>query len=77
MHEYPIFIFSALLIFAYGLFSRLSERSPVSSAMVFVAVGISASPLGMDLLEVGLKAPAVRVIAEVTLVLVLFVDAAL
>jgi len=75
MHEYPIFIFAALLIFVYGLFSRLSERSPISAAMVFVSVGIIASPLGLDLIGVGLKAPAVRVIAEVTLVLVLFIDA--
>jgi NhaP-type Na+/H+ or K+/H+ antiporter len=75
MQEYPIFIFAALLIFTYGLFSRLSERSPISAAMVFVSVGVIASPLGLDLLEVGLKAPAVRVIAEVTLSLVLFVDA--
>ncbi len=75
MHEYPIFIFAALLIFVYGLFSRLSERSPVSAAMVFVSVGILAGPLGLDLVEIGMKAPAVRVIAEVTLVLVLFIDA--
>ena len=75
MHEYPIFIFAALLIFVYGLFSRLSEQSPISAAMVFVSVGIIAGPLGFDLLEVGLKAPAMHVIAEVTLVLVLFIDA--
>ncbi|HXX58071.1 MAG TPA: cation:proton antiporter [Thermodesulfovibrionales bacterium] len=75
MHEYPIFIFAALLIFVYGLFSRLSEKSPISAAMVFVSVGILAGPLGLDLVEVGLKAPAVRVIAEVTLILVLFIDA--
>jgi len=75
MHEYPIFVFAALLIFVYGLFSRLSERSPISAAMVFVSVGIIASPLGLDLLEVGMNASAVRIIAEVTLVLVLFIDA--
>jgi len=75
VHEYPILIFAALLIFVYGLFSRLSERSPISAAMVFVAVGIIASPLGFDLVELGMKAPTVRVLAELTLILVLFVDA--
>ncbi|MGO9613061.1 MAG: cation:proton antiporter [Dissulfurispiraceae bacterium] len=75
MHEYPIFIFAALLIFSYGLFSSLSERSPVSAAMVFVSVGIIAGPLGFDFIELGIKAPTVRVIAEVALVLVLFIDA--
>ena len=36
MQEYPIFIFAALLTLIYGFFSKLSERSPVSAAMVFV-----------------------------------------
>ena len=75
MHEYPIFIFAALLTLAYGLFSRLSERSPVSAAMVFTSVGIAASPLGFDFIELGMKSAPVRVIAEMTLVLILFTDA--
>ena len=53
MQEYPIFIFAALLIFVYGLFSRFSERSPISAAMVFVSVGIIAGPLGFDFVELG------------------------
>jgi NhaP-type Na+/H+ or K+/H+ antiporter len=75
MHEYPSLIFAALLMFAYGLFSRLSERSPVSAAMVFVSVGMIVGPLGLDLLSLRITSTAVRVIAELTLVLVLFVDA--
>jgi sodium/hydrogen antiporter len=75
MHEYPILIFAALLILAYGLFSRLSERSPISAAMVFVSVGIIAGPLGFDFLELGMNSSTVRVLAELTLILVLFVDA--
>jgi NhaP-type Na+/H+ or K+/H+ antiporter len=75
MHDYPIFIFAALLIFGFGLFSRASERSPISSAMVFVAVGMIAGPIGLGFLKEGIDAPLVRVLAEVTLVLVLFVDA--
>lgn len=75
MREVPIFIFAALLIFVYGLFSRLSERSPVSAAMVFVAVGIGVGPLGFDFFELGMTSTTVRILAELTLVLVLFVDA--
>jgi len=75
MHEYPGLIFAALLIFVYGLFSRLSERSPVSAPMVFVAVGILVSPLGLNLHELRLTSTAVHLIAELTLVLVLFIDA--
>jgi hypothetical protein len=41
LHDYPIFIFAALLIFGFGLFSRVFERSPISSAMVFVAGGLN------------------------------------
>ena len=75
MHDYPIFIFAALLIFGFGFFSRASERSPISAAMVFVAVGMIAGPIGLGFLKEGINAPLVRVLAEVTLVLVLFVDA--
>ena len=75
MHDYPIIIFTAFLIFVFGLFSRLSERSPITAPMVFVAVGIIASPYGVEFLKAGINAPLVRVIAEVTLVMVLFVDA--
>jgi len=75
MHEYPIIIFTALLIFVFGLFSRLSERSPITGPMVFVAVGVIISPFGLDFLKIGLSAPLVRLTAEVTLVMVLFVDA--
>ncbi len=75
MHDYPIFIFAALLIFGFGLFSRASERSPISAAMVFVTVGIVAGPIGLGFLKEGINAPLVRILAEVTLVLILFVDA--
>ncbi len=75
MHEYPILFFVSLLIFVYGLFSRWSERSPISAAMVFVSVGIIAGPAGFDFVELGMTSSAVRVLAELTLVLVLFIDA--
>lgn len=57
MHDYPIFIFAALLIFGFGLFSRVSERSPISSAMVFVAVGMMAGPIGLGFLKDRLLPP--------------------
>ena len=76
MHDYPIFIFAALLIFTFGLFSKVLERSPVSAAMVFVSVGMISGPIGLGFLKEGITAPlCAPVIAEVTLVLVLFVDA--
>ncbi len=77
MHDYPIIIFAALLAYIFGLFSKLSERSPITGPMVFVAVGIAAGPLGFGWLKVSVNAELVRVVAEITLVLILFVDASL
>ena len=75
MDDHPIIIFTSLLIFLFGLFSRSSERSPITAPMVFVAVGIIVSPYGLEFLKMGVHAPLVRVTAEITLVMVLFVDA--
>jgi sodium/hydrogen antiporter len=75
MHEFPIIIFAALLTFGFGLFSRLSDRSAVTAPMVFVTVGLIVSYFDSDFLKAGINAPLVRIIAEVTLVLVLFTDA--
>jgi NhaP-type Na+/H+ or K+/H+ antiporter len=75
MIDYPTIIFAALLIFCYGLISRVSERSPISAPMVFAGIGILAGPLALDLFEVSLNATIVKLIAEITLVIILFVDA--
>lgn len=75
MTEYPIFVFMALLILVYGLFSELFEKSVVSAPMIFVVVGIFASFFHFEALKEGLNAPMVKILAELTLVLVLFLDA--
>ena len=75
MIDYPVIIFAALVTFTYGLVSRLSERSPITAPMVFAAIGILAGPLVLDLFEVKVTAAIVRLVAEVALVLILFVDA--
>ncbi len=77
MHDYPVIIFAALLAYVFGLFSKLAERSPLTGPMVFVAVGILVGPLGFGWLQVAVNAELVRVMAEITLVLVLFIDASL
>lgn len=75
MIDYPTIIFAALLIFIYGLISRVSERSPITAPMVFAGIGIVVGPLGLNLIDVSLGAAVVKLIAEITLVLILFVDA--
>jgi NhaP-type Na+/H+ or K+/H+ antiporter len=75
MSEYPIFIYAAVLILGFGIFSRLAEKSIVTPPMVFVLFGIIASFFRVDIVADGIYAPAVKIIAELTLILVLFIDA--
>ncbi len=75
MSDYPVIIFAALLIFLYGLVSRVAEKSPITAPMVFAGIGILAGPTGLNLLQVTPGATVVKLIAEITLVMILFVDA--
>lgn len=77
MHEHQVLIFIALMIFLFGLVSKVSERWLVSGPMVFVLVGILAGPLGLGLFVLKADADTVKLIAEITLMLILFVDASL
>jgi sodium/hydrogen antiporter len=75
MSEYPIFIFISLLILGYGLFSKIAEKSVVTAPMVFVVVGLLTWVFKGDFLRAGVDAPLVKIVAEITLILILFVDA--
>jgi len=68
-------LLAAILTFCFGLFSRLADRSPVTAPMVFATVGILFGPLGLGVFSVTIDATLVQVIAEITLILVLFVGA--
>lgn len=57
-------------------FSRPLGRSPVSTAMVFVAVGLLVGPGILDVVVVPTSGSLVRSLAEAALALVLFCDAA-
>lgn len=75
MTDHPAIIFAALMIFVYGLFSKVADRSPVTAPMVFVAMGILVGPLGFNFFHMEVKGELVHILTEVTLVLILFVDA--
>jgi len=77
MHDHPALFFAALLIFLFGLVSRLSERSPITAPMFFVAVGVLVSPLGLNLFHIDFNAESAKILAEVTLIVILFVDASM
>jgi NhaP-type Na+/H+ or K+/H+ antiporter len=70
-----LILFAALLVFSFGLTSALADRSPITAPMVFVAVGILVGPLGFGLFEMKLESEIVKILAEITLVLILFTDA--
>lgn len=74
MYE-DIAIFGAF-VFLYSITSGALERTPINGALVFAVFGIAIGPLGLDLLHLNLDREGMRTIAELTLALVLFTDAA-
>ena len=77
MHHHQMLIFFALLIFAFGLFSRLAERNSVTGPMFFMTVGILGSSIGFGFLHVSHDMDSVELVAELALTVVLFIDATL
>lgn len=75
MSEYPIIVFTALLILVYGLFSKKLEKTIITAPMVFTFIGILVASYPVKSLEEGINAPLVKILAEITLILVLFNDA--
>lgn len=65
-----------LLILIFGLVSKRLQMSALTPPMVFVAFGLLVGPHALGLVQGGAVAGAVEVFAELTLVLVLFLDAA-
>lgn len=66
----------AALVFAYSLVSRRLARAAISGPMVFVAAGILCGPDVTGLTDLDLTGETGFLLAEVTLVVVLFADAA-
>ncbi len=66
----------AAFAFLYSVFAKGIERTWVSGPIVFTAFGLLLGPLGADILTLNVSNEALRTIAEMTLALVLFSDAA-
>lgn len=66
----------ALLAFCYSAMSGWVERTPVNGALVYTAFGILFGSAGLGLFDLAVDAKGLRVIAEVTLGVILFSDAA-
>lgn len=66
----------ACFVFVFGVMSRRLAVSPLTPPLVFVGLGIAFGPWGLDWLHVDVEHGAMHVLAELTLILVLFGDAA-
>ena len=77
MHHHQLLIFFALLIFSFGLFSRLAEGKSITGPMVFMTIGILGSTLVFGFIHATPEMGPVKLVAELALTLVLFIDASL
>jgi NhaP-type Na+/H+ or K+/H+ antiporter len=63
-------------VVAYGLFSKYLAKTPITGPMLFVAFGILAGPAAFNVVSIPLTNGVVQTVLEMTLVIVLFTDAA-
>ena len=66
----------AAFIFLYSISSKGLARTPINGAILFTAFGLFLGPFGLGLLKLDIGAEELRLLAELTLALVLFTDAA-
>ncbi len=66
----------AVFAFLYSLVAGRMERTPINGALVFVAFGLLFGPVGLGILDLSVERTDLRILADLTLALVLFVDAA-
>lgn len=64
-----------VVIITAALLSGLIDRSDIPQVGVFLALGAMLGPAGLKLLDVSLDSPILRVVATISLALVLFTDA--
>jgi len=76
MHEHLVFLGISLVILGYGLFSKLLAKYNISGPMIFTIVGILFSPMVFGGKPLNANAESVQILAEITLIIVLFSDAA-
>jgi sodium/hydrogen antiporter len=64
-----------IVIMVSALLSGLIERSGMPQVAVFLAIGAALGPTGLGVLDLALDSPVLRVVATLSLTLVLFTDA--
>ena len=76
IHPYNDWAILATFVFIYSIIAGGLERTWLSGAIVFVAFGLLFGPFGLGILHLNVNSENLRAIAELTLALVLFTDAA-
>ncbi|MHC4222003.1 MAG: cation:proton antiporter, partial [Planctomycetota bacterium] len=66
----------ALFVFCYSLIAGRLERAAASGPIVFVAAGFLMGPLGLAWFDGDISRSGLRTLADLTLALILFIDAA-
>jgi len=66
----------AVFILIYSTVAGAVEKTWISGAIIFTAFGLLIGPIGLDLISFKADREAIRTLAELTLALVLFTDAA-
>jgi NhaP-type Na+/H+ or K+/H+ antiporter len=74
--EYQTLAVLAAFAFLYSVVASGLERTPINGALVYLFAGLACGPYGLGLVELNVEAEGVKGLAEFTLALVLFSDAA-
>ena len=73
---YSLLAMLAAIVLVYGFVAGRLERTPFSGALVFTGLGLLLGPFGLGVLQLDVGEEELRVLAELTLAMVLFVEAA-
>ena len=65
----------AAIVFCYSVVADRLERTVVGGAITFTAIGLALGTSGVGALDLTLNTDALGILAELTLALLLFVDA--
>ena len=66
----------AIFAFVFSVIAGKVERGIIGGPIIFIGFGLLAGPMGVGLLDFSVNNAQLRVIADLTLALVLFIDAA-
>lgn len=73
---YEIVAILAVVVFLYSMLADRLERTVIGGAVTFTVIGVALGPYGSGILELSLNTHGLTSLAELTLALLLFVDAA-